>query len=59
MDSIQIVALIEQGNTLHDGKVDFLTWLATKSYEDLLGLTVGDVADFIEQSLNPKTELEL
>ncbi|GHT78422.1 hypothetical protein FACS1894104_1580 [Actinomycetota bacterium] len=56
MDSIQIVALIEQGKVRFGDKVDFLGWLATLSYLDLLNLTVGDVADFVEQSLKSKVE---
>jgi acyl carrier protein len=56
MDSIQIVALIEQGNTQYEGKVNFVAWLTTMEYTALLELTVGDVADFIEQSLRQNTE---
>ena len=52
MDSIQIVVLVERGNALYEGRIDFSTWLKDRSFSDLAKLTVGDVADFIEQSLN-------
>jgi acyl carrier protein len=56
MDSIQIVMLVEQGNALYGGQVDFATWLKDMSFRALLKLTVGDVVDFIETSLRAKGE---
>lgn len=51
MDSIQIVHLAEHINERYGDQVDFISWLSAKSIKELLGLTVGDVAAFIEKSL--------
>ncbi|MDR3037631.1 MAG: hypothetical protein LBU31_04405 [Coriobacteriales bacterium] len=56
MDSIQIVMLVEHGNTLYKGRIDFATWLKDMSFGSLLKLTVSDVADFIERSLKETDE---
>ena len=49
MDSIQLIHLAEQVNSLYGDRVDFIGWLSTKPVKGLLALTVGDVARFIEE----------
>jgi acyl carrier protein len=51
MDSIQIVHLAEHINERYGKQVDFVGWLSSKSVKELLALTVGNVAAFIEESI--------
>jgi acyl carrier protein len=49
MDSIKIVHLAERVNDLYGDRVDFVGWLSAKSVEEILALTIGDVAGFVEK----------
>jgi acyl carrier protein len=49
MDSIQLIHLIECVNNVYGAQVNFVEWLSVKSVEEILALTVGDVADFVEE----------
>jgi acyl carrier protein len=51
MDSIQLIHLAERVNDRYGDQVDFVGWLSTKPIEDLLALTVGDVANFVEEGI--------
>ena len=47
--SIQFIALAELIQDHYSG-IDFVTWFSAKPVEEILGLRVGDVADFIVAS---------
>ena len=48
--SIEFVALAERLTERHGAKVDFAGWLATKEFDQIVKLSVGDLVDFIAQS---------
>jgi acyl carrier protein len=50
MDSIQIVQFAEIVNEHYGDEVDFVGWLSKKPIRQLIDLTIGDVAAFIESS---------
>ncbi|MDR2106370.1 MAG: phosphopantetheine-binding protein [Coriobacteriales bacterium] len=52
MDSIQVVRFAELVNEHYGDDVDFIGWLSTKPMKEVLGLTVRDVASFIESSIS-------
>jgi acyl carrier protein len=47
MDSIQIVAVIQQAQELYGDKVDLVAWLSKQPLRQLFKLTIGDVANAI------------
>ncbi|MDR3307847.1 MAG: phosphopantetheine-binding protein [Coriobacteriales bacterium] len=51
MDSIQIVSFSEKVHERFGDQVDFVTWLSHRPLESLISLTVGDVADLIDNGL--------
>jgi len=51
LESIEFVALAELLERRYAGRVDFVTWLSEKPLDAIIGLTVGDLVGFIEQSL--------
>jgi acyl carrier protein len=50
MNSIQIVQFAEIVNKQYGDEVDFVGWLSKKPIHQLIDLTMGDVAAFIESS---------
>jgi acyl carrier protein len=51
LESIEFVALAEKLQQQYGAKVDFANWLADKELDQIIGLTVGDVVDFIVAAL--------
>lgn len=50
LESIDLVALTEQLEITYGDQVDFAGWIADMELDDIIGLTVGDLADFILRS---------
>jgi acyl carrier protein len=55
MDSIQLIHLIECASNLYGERVNFVKWLSAKPVGEILALTVGDVARFVEESVREGT----
>ncbi len=51
LESIEFVALAEALQKEFGEKVNFAEWLSGKELEDIIGLTVGDVVEFIAKCL--------
>ena len=51
MESIEFVALAETLQLRFGERVDFVAWLAELELDDLIAMTVGQVATFIEGCL--------
>jgi acyl carrier protein len=51
--SIQFIALAEMIQEKY-ADIDFVTWFSAKPLDEIQGLRVGDVADFIVASLRPE-----
>jgi acyl carrier protein len=51
LESIEFVALAEQLEQRYSGQIDFVTWLSEKPLDEIIGLTVGDLVEFIERTL--------
>lgn len=51
MESIEFVALAETLQLRFGERVDFVAWLAGLELDDLIAMTVGQVAEFIEGCL--------
>ncbi len=49
LESIEFVAIAEALQKLFGDRADVIGWLSSKDIHELIGLTVGDLADFIEQ----------
>lgn len=47
LESIEFVALAEQLGVHYGGGVDFVGWIATKDLDEIIGLTVGQLVEFI------------
>jgi acyl carrier protein len=52
LESIEFVALAERLTEQYRGRVDFASWLGAKDLQEIIGLTVGDVAEYIDQCLS-------
>jgi acyl carrier protein len=50
MDSIQIVKFAEIINEHYGNEIDFVGWLSKKPIPQLIDLTIGEVASFIESN---------
>lgn len=48
LESIEFVALAERLQQHYGNDVDFVNWLSTLDLDGILGLTVGDLVEFIE-----------
>jgi acyl carrier protein len=55
IESIEFVALAERLLDRYGGQVDFVGWLADKELDDIIGMTVGDLVDFILGSIRGAT----
>ena len=47
LESIELVALAEKMQARYGEGVDFVGWLADKDLDAIIGLTVGEVVEFI------------
>ena len=52
LESIEFVTLAEQLQQKYGEKVNFAEWLSTKEMNEIIGLKVGDLVEFIESSLD-------
>jgi acyl carrier protein len=52
LESIEFVALAERLTDEYGARVDFAAWLGDMELEQILGLTVGEVVDFICRCLS-------
>jgi acyl carrier protein len=52
LESIEFVALAEKMQEHYGARVDFVGWLSGKDINEIIQLTVGDLADFIVQCLS-------
>lgn len=48
LESIELVALSELIEARWGGEVDFTAWLSSKSLDEVIGLTVGDVVAYVD-----------
>ena len=51
LESIEFVALAEKLRDRYGELVDFVDWIAGMELEEIIGLTVGQVVDFVESCL--------
>lgn len=49
IESIEFVAIAEALQKLFGARVDIIGWLSGKDIHELIALTVGDLANFVEQ----------
>jgi acyl carrier protein len=52
LESIEFVALAEKVQQRYGAQVDFVTWLSGKDLDEIVRLTIGDVAEFIDTCLS-------
>jgi len=52
LESIEFVALAEKLQETYGERVDFVSWLSQMELDAIIGLTVGDVVEFIESCLS-------
>ncbi len=52
LESIEFVALAERLQTVYGARVDFAGWLADMELDKIIGLTVGEVVDFVTRCLS-------
>lgn len=51
LESIEFVALAEKLQTLFGQDIRFVDWLSGKTLEQIIYLTVGDVANFVDNAM--------
>ena len=51
LESIEFVSLAEKLQERYQGRVDFANWLADKDLDQIIGLSVGEVVDYISSCL--------
>ncbi|TNE86847.1 MAG: acyl carrier protein [Deltaproteobacteria bacterium] len=51
LESIEFVALAELVQSHYGDHVDFVGWISNLELDAIIGLSVGDVVDFIERSV--------
>jgi acyl carrier protein len=51
LESIEFIALAERLRQRYEGRVDFTSFIAGLTIDEILGLTVGDLAGHITRSL--------
>jgi acyl carrier protein len=51
LESIEFVALAEKLLETYGERVDFVAWMADMELDDIIALTVGQLVDFVVQSL--------
>jgi acyl carrier protein len=53
MESIEFVLLTERLQERYGDDIDFVAWLSTKEFEEIVELTVGDLVAFLASSVPP------
>ena len=51
MESLEFVVFAEKVKERYGDRVDFVAWLSGKTLDEVLRLRLGDLADFIDESL--------
>jgi acyl carrier protein len=51
IESIEFVAIAESLQKKFSGRVNLIAWLSERNIDELIALTVGDLADFVESKL--------
>lgn len=51
LESIEFVALAERVQEVWGERVDFVGWLAGMELDQIIGLTVGELVDYVESCL--------
>ena len=51
LESIEFVVLAEKLQERFGNKVDFVGWISGKELDQIIGLTVGELVEFISQCL--------
>lgn len=54
LESIEFVALAEKLHERYGNDVDFVAWLSEKELDEIIGLRVGDVVEYIDRCLSSK-----
>ena len=54
LESIEFVALAEKLHEKYGADVDFVPWLSSKELDEIIGLKVGDVVEYIDRCLSSK-----
>lgn len=57
LESIDLVALTEQLELTYGDQIDFPGWIAGMELEEIIALTVGDLAEFVVVSTTGRPEL--
>ena len=52
LESIEFVALAEELLNTYGERVDFVNWMAGMELDEVVGLTAGDVVNFVVRSLS-------
>lgn len=52
LESIEFVALAESLQNHYGDNANFIDWLSTKELEEIIGLKVGDLVEFLEDSIS-------
>jgi len=52
LESIEFVALAERLQETYGAQLNFVDWLSNKDLDEIIGLTVGDVVEFITTCLS-------
>jgi acyl carrier protein len=52
LESLEFVALAERLQERYGSRVDFVGWLSGQSLEQIIAMKVGDLADFLDRSLD-------
>lgn len=52
IESIEFVALAERLTATYGDRVDFAGWLADMELDEIIGITVGEVVDYIVECLS-------
>lgn len=54
LESIEFVALAEKLQAKYGDRVDFVAWISEKELDELIGMKVGHVSEYIDQCLSSK-----
>lgn len=52
LESLEFVALAERLQQEYGSQVDFVGWLSSQDLDQIVGMKVGDLVDFIDRSLD-------
>jgi acyl carrier protein len=51
LESMEVMEIAERLIDAYEGRVDFIPWFSDMELDDLIELTVGDVVDFVVDSV--------